>query len=290
MNGLKICLADGTFDGAITMESTASKFTAARVDRNDVSLYSTDFAAPGVYLLMVDDDSVYVGQSGLQAVGNRILNAHAGTIDKSWHTVFGFMIATKINSNELLYIENAMCEYVYNHYPKCLTTSPSKKNCNAAYRKTHYKLNGTEIIACDQYIQDIQFYIERIPVSIFPAAHRKSVPATAGIDTFYFKNAKRDVDGIAEIQVHLGHQNKRTTILKAGSRVSTAVSASFSSSKKVISLRQQLEKNGQLVNRVLQQDLQFPSQSGAGQFLNGTAFDGNLSWTTAAGVTLKSLL
>lgn len=246
MNGLTMYLADGTYDGAITMESLVSKFKAVRVDRRDVPKYFADLNAPGIYLLMVDGDSVYVGQSGFDTVGKRIMKPHAGTIDKNWHTVFGFMTATNISSNELLYIENAMCEYVYNHYPKCLTTSPSKKNCNAAYRQTHYHLSSSQIHACDQYIEDIQFFIEKIPVSIFPSAHRKAMPATVGIDTFYFKNAKRDVDGIAEIQIHLGHQKKRTTILKAGSRISTAVSGSFASSKKSLPFGSSLKIMGRL--------------------------------------------
>lgn len=290
MNGLKIYLADGTFDGAVTMDSTASMFTAARVSKAELSQYDADFKLPGIYLLLIDDNTVYVGQSCFDAVGSRILKPHSGNIDASWHTVFGFMTASRISSNEFLYIENAMCEYVHKHYSKCLTSSPSKKNCNAAYRQNHYQLSSSQIHACDQYIADIQFYIEKIPVSIFPSAYRKPVSQNASVDTFYFNNQKRDVAGIAEIQIHLGHQKMRTTILKAGSKISSNVSPHFSGSQRILAYRQQLEKNGQIVNRVLQQDIRFESQSGAGQFLNGTAFDGNSSWTTVSGITLKNLL
>ena len=47
------------------------------------------------------------------------------------------------------------------------------------------------------------------------------------------------------------------------------------SSDTVRALRDQLEKAGQLVNRVLQIDLPFDSQSGALKFLNGTSLNGS---------------
>lgn len=48
MQGLNIYLADGTYDGAITMTSTASKFTAVRVRKEDVQEY--DNMLDGLFL------------------------------------------------------------------------------------------------------------------------------------------------------------------------------------------------------------------------------------------------
>ena len=155
---------------------------------------------PGIYLLLVDSGSVYVGQSGLDTVGKRIVNTHACSIDSLWHTVVGFVAKTKtISSNELLYIENAMCEYVHANYPKCLTSSPSKANCNAAYRKTHYKLNIGQIQSCDQYVEDIQYYISCFPKGIFPQKYQDPKVTPNNMEMFGFISAKRDSDGKAEI-------------------------------------------------------------------------------------------
>jgi hypothetical protein len=108
---------------------------------------------------------------------------------------------------------------------------------------------------------------------------------------FYYSNSSRDSDGQAEIGIHLGYRNKRTAVLKAGSKVSTGVSTAFKSSEKVIAHRKQLEEAGLLVDRILQRDEKFPSQSGAGEFLNGTSFNGNSNWKTVDGdVPLKQLL
>ena len=53
MNRLSIYLADGTFDGPITMSSPASSFTAIRVKRDDMDQYVEDLNKPGIYLLLI---------------------------------------------------------------------------------------------------------------------------------------------------------------------------------------------------------------------------------------------
>lgn len=292
MKGIKIYLADGTYDGAITMESTASKFTAARIPKSEVSQYSLDLEDPGIYFLLIGGDSVYVGQSGLDTVRKRIMNTHSGTIDSSWHTVLGFMATDKtISSNELLYIENAMCEYAHQTYGTCLTTTPSKVNCNAAYRKSHYHLSSGQIHSCNQYIEDIKHYISCFPNTVFPSMFQPSAQPSVQTEMFYFTSPKRDSDGKAEIGVHLGHTKARKTILKKGSKISTDVSTSFSSYQSVMNQRQQYIAAGKIIHRVLQEDISFDSQSGAGQFLNGTSFDGNSNWKTISGdQKLKDLL
>ena len=275
----------------MVMSSTASKFTAVRVKKMDLASYATELAGPGLYFLLISNDSVYVGQSGLSTVGKRILSTHSGTIDSSWHTVVGFVCTDQnIGANELLYMENALCEYVHANFPKCLTTTPSKANCNSQYRIQHYHLNSSQIHACNHYINDIKFYMSLFQPSVFPTGVQIAAPLVGTKETFYFKSPARDSDGIAEILIHCGHENARQTILKAGSKVSSEVSDKFAGYQKVIADRTALESQGKLVARVLQVDVPFSSQSGAGQFLNGTSFNGNSNWKTAAGVPLKNLL
>ena len=80
-------------------------------DSEELELYENSLSLPGVYMLLIGNDTVYVGQSGLDAIGNRIVNTHSGTIDSSWHTVIGFCCVDKtIGNNELLFLENALCE------------------------------------------------------------------------------------------------------------------------------------------------------------------------------------
>ena len=286
MNGLNMYMADGTYSGPIVMSSTASKFTAVRIKKMDLAAYSNELDGPA------EQSGGLAKIKALAApfVRKRIMNTHSGSIDSSWHTVVAFVCSNNtISTNELLFIENAMCEYTHANYPHCLTTNPSKGNCNAQYRNQHYHLSAGQIHACNHYISDIKFYISLFQPSIFPGGMQVT-PQIGTKETFYFKSPTRDSDGTAEILVHCGHTGPREAILKAGSKVSNAVSDRFAGYQTVINQRMKLEAEGKLIARVLQDDVKFPSQSGAGQFLNGTSFNGNDRWKTAEGVPLKDLL
>lgn len=298
MRGLNIYMADGSYDGPVIMRSDSSKITAVRLQKEDIPEYETDLDGPGIYMLLVGNDSVYVGQTGLDTINKRIMNTHSGDIDSLWHTVLAFKFAERtVSQNELEFIENAMCEYAHQNYSCCLTTTPAKSKCNATYRNQHYHLSSGQIHSCNQYINDMKSYIAFFPRSIFLGAQKKKAKdvetSSTAVETelFHFSSTRRDSDGQAEIEIHLGHRKKRKTILKAGSKVSAEVSPSFKSAERIIAYRKKLEDAGLLVDRVLQRDELFYSQSGAGEFLNGTSFDGNSNWKTVNGnIPLKQLL
>ncbi len=290
MNRLSIYLADGAFNGPMTMSSPNSSFTAIRVRRADMNQYAEDLNKPGIYFLLIGNDTVYVGESGLDTIGKRVINTHSGTIDSAWHTLVAFACKeTTISSNELLFIENAMCEFIHANYPHCATTSPAKANCNAAYRSGHYHLGSGAIHTCNAYIKDILSYISIFGNSLFVLPILN--PPVPNEALFCFKNHARDTDGQAVILIHQGHKGKRKTILKAGSKVSIDVLNAFQGANRVKTLRVQYEHEGKLINRILQEDIPFDSQSGAGQFLNGSSFNGNSSWKRIGdNVKLKELL
>lgn len=176
MNGVNIYLEDGTFNGTVTLRSASSKITAIRVAKEKIHDYPTELNGVGVYLLLIGNDSVYVGQTGLDTLEKRITNTHSGDIDSQWDTAMAFKFDLSTNTNELLFIENAMCEYVYSHFPKCLTTTPQKGNCNAKYRNVHYHLSIFDIKTCENALKDIEHYIELFPNSIFPDMDSDPVP------------------------------------------------------------------------------------------------------------------
>lgn len=297
MHGLKIYLADGTFKGTVTMSSDSSKFTAVRVSRKAMHEFDTELDGTGIYFLLVGTDTVYVGQTGLDTLQKRIVNKHSADIDKSWHTVLAFKFADlTITTNELLFIENAMCEYVHTHYPKCLTTTPAKENCNSKYRKNYYHLGAVQIHTCENYIKDIEHYISMFPGSIFNGLEQTKPPINMlGLQSqkalFQFLNSKQDVKAIAEIEIHTGNTKSRETKVKAGAKISQEVSPNFASSDSVKQKRTELEKSGEIVDRVLQVDIVFKSQSAALAFLNGTSLSGNKCWKTVDGnIPLEDLL
>lgn len=321
MKNIEITLTEGTFNGNILMKSSASQISAIRASRSAVKKHDDFFDGQGVYFLIMEDESIYVGIAKDALIRQRIFSPHRDNIQKTWKTVIAFKFADlKINPRELEYIENAMCEYINvktNYVNR--TSSPEKENCNAKYRKTHYNIGSIGRDNCEDYIRDIKYYIEIIPDSLFPKRnpatkvktppekspqvktppektkrknedknkHNSTKPEKA---LFYFKSPKRDSEGRAEIQIHCGHDKKREATLLKGSKVSKEIAPQVAEYA-IIKKRLEYEKSGKIKNRILQEDITFDSQSGAGVFLNGTTFDGNKNWKTVDGNTiLKELL
>lgn len=272
MNGVNIYLEDGTFNGTVTLRSASSKITAIRVAKDKIHDYPTELDGVGVYLLLIGNNSVYVGQTGLDRLEKRITNTHSGDIDSQWHTAMAFKFDPTTNTNELLFVENALCEYVYNHFSNCLTTTPAKGNCNTKFRYSHYHLTTFEIKACENFIADIEHYIELFPESIFPNPKPKQVQS-GNMQIFNYQSAKGDIAGHTVIDLKSGK-----TTLKKDAKLSVGVSPHFAKAAAIMKQRQELVKTGKIINQVLQEDLDFNSPSGAGAFLTGTSVSGNEIW------------
>lgn len=180
-----------------------------------------------------------------------------------------------ISKNELLYLENALCEYVHNHVEyECLTTNPSKTVCNVAYRDKHYKLSMAQIDICKTYLKDILFYLTMFPGPLFPKLINPK-----GL-LFQYENKKRDVHGTAEISIHVKPGEQRIIKVKAGSKLSVDVSPHFSASASIQEKRMELEKEGKIKDYILLEDKEFNSPTAAVEFLAGISLNGNICWKT----------
>lgn len=88
-------------------------------------------------------------------------------------------------------------------------------------------------------------------MGFFPKEYSSHVPHGDSNELFYFKNAKRDVDGKAEILINCGHTQARKTVLKAGSKVSIDVSDSFQRSNSIKTKWQNLELEKKIIDCIL---------------------------------------
>ena len=68
MRHIEIILESGTFEGAVTMRSMYSQFRATRVSKADLSDYAVDLDYPGLYMLLIGTDTVYVGQTAMNTI------------------------------------------------------------------------------------------------------------------------------------------------------------------------------------------------------------------------------
>lgn len=273
MRSLKIYLADGTYNGTVTMSSDSSKISAIRVAREKIRDYDNELGGPGVYLLLVGSDAVYVGQTGLDTIQKRIQNTHSGDIDLLWHTVLGFKFADfTISSNELLFIENAMCEYAHEHFNRCLTTSPQKKNCTKAFRKRHYHLSGVQIHTCENYMEDIKAYISMFPAGIFPPSPEPKVKKEA---------------------LHISGKKAAATAYISGNQFVVCKGSEFSVAETpscpvhVRKRRKKLMDEGKVQNGRFTQDVPFSSPSAAAACIIGGSADGRKMWLYPDGKSIK---
>ncbi len=263
MHGLKIYLANGTYNGTVTMSSDSSKISAIRVARENIKDYENELDGPGIYLLLIGSESVYVGQTGLDTINKRIFKTHSGNIDASWHTVLGFKFTDPhIGSNELHFIENAMCEYAHANFEKCLTISPQKGKCTKNFRNKHYHLGGVQIRTCEKYIADIQFYIDFFPEGIFA-----------------FKQEKRQ----REI-LHMAGKKVSANAYIEGDKFIVCQGSEFSMMEKpscpkgIRALRKQLLAEHKVQNGYFTEDVSFNSSSMAAECVMGSSVNGQRKW------------
>ena len=276
MKSVNLYFAEGTIEGTLTISSNLSKISVIRLEKTKVNSDKEGLNGPGIYFLLIGTNKIYVGETGLDTLKKRILNKHTGDIDKLWHTVVGFKILDNmISKNELLYLENALCEYVHSHAEyECLTTNPSKTVCNVAYRDKHYKLSMAQIDICKTYLKDILFYLTMFPGPLFPKLINPK-----GL-LFQYENKKRDVHGTAEISIHVKPGEQRIIKVKAGSKLSVDVSPHFSASASIQKKRMELEKKGKIKDLILLEDKKFASPTAAVEFLAGISLNGNICWKT----------
>lgn len=276
MKSVNLYFAENDIEGALSISSNLSKIMLTRLEKAKVAFDQDRLNGLGIYFLLIGTNKIYVGETGLDTLKKRILNKHTGDIDKLWHTVVGFKILDNmISKNELLYLENALCEYVHSHPEyECLTTSPSKTVCNVTYRDEHYKLSMAQIDICKTYLKDILFYLTMFPGPLFPEQINPN-----GL-LFQYENKKRDVHGTAEISIHVKPGEQRIIKVKAGSKLSVDVSPHFSASASIQEKRMELEKEGKIKDRILLEDKKFASPTAAVEFLAGISLNGNICWKT----------
>lgn len=179
MENVTIELADGTFEGNVYISST-SKFSAWRVPRSSFNEHSELLNKNGLYIFLMDQKEMYVGETRNLYQRNRSTSSHRENLDLRWETLIVFPCSASLSDNQLEFIENALCEYLYpfaRNGQTCLTNKkPKQENCNKEYRNSNYELSPVQIRTCNQYVEDILHYI-----SLLRDPHFKTCAVTASM-------------------------------------------------------------------------------------------------------------
>lgn len=284
MQGLRIYLADGNYDGPVIVSSDSSKISAIRVAKENMDAYEKELNGLGIYLLLFEEDSVYVGQTGLSLLKRQLVRKHSKKIDEKWHTVFAFKIAADVSEDELLFIKNAIAEYAHHNFKKCLAGSLTKQKCNFEYRCGHYNLNDSQIEICNQYVRDIEFYLNFIPKTIFPSKFnslKSNKVESDGRVTKLFRcvDGKRKAPAQARITFYPGQDKDITTVVRAGSTIRRFQGMGIGDiEKKVAQEREKYIQAGKIDGSILLTDIAFSTPSFAASFILGKASTGLDNW------------
>ena len=297
MQGLRIYLADGNYDGPVIVSSDSSKISAIRVAKENMDAYEKELNGLGIYLLLFEEDSVYVDQTGLSLLKRQLVRKHSKKIDEKWHTVFAFKIAADVSEDELLFIKNAIAEYAYHNFKKCLAGSLTKQKCNSEYRCGHYNLNDSQIEICNQYVRDIEFYLNFIPKTIFPSKFNSLKSNKAESDgrvtkLFRCVDGKRKAPAQARITFYPGKDKDITTVVRAGSTIRRFQGMGVGKiEKKVAQEREKYIQAGKIDGSILQEDITFSTPSFAASFILGKASTGLDNWKSMdKGMLLRSYI
>lgn len=271
---IELFLVNGTADSIITAELSNWNGKAIKIPRTEVSACQRDdVRGVGVYFLICqkDDgtDSVYIGEAeNLQErLVQHLRQFQAGNEEYYWNTAVLF-VGRDLNKALIRYLENRLVDIA----KECGRYSVLTKN---TYKKTVLK---------ESQIAYMEEFIDNVKVLINTLGYKVLVPAPKATDdtTYLFcKGSGASAKGFVS--------SGGFTVLK-DSVISDHVTPSFmTQGKTYFNLRNALQEDGVIADRVFVKDYEFNAPSAASAVVLGRSSNGQIAWKTEDGVLLKDL-
>lgn len=296
MENVTIELTNGTFEGNVHIKST-SNFSAWRVPRSSFADHKELIEKNGVYIFLMDQNKIYIGESGDIFERNQGNSGHRDDLDTRWHTLIAFPCSDNVQDNQLRFIENALCEHFYAfscNGERCLTNkSPAQSSCNDNHRRKNYRLSPVQINNCYQYVKDILDYISLLRDPHFTACTslprpcvpsvEASQPALQNVQTeegewheFYYpaKGSRSRIHG--NVLIQFINEKHGKAILKKDSIISDHEAKDCGD--KAIRKRKEAQRDGKILNWILQEDIEFDNANVAIRFLTGNSASAPSCW------------
>ena len=270
---IELFLVDGSADGIVTAELSNWNGKAVRIPRTEVtSCKREDVKSAGVYFLFCKEDekdAVYIGEAEnvLERLNQHLRDYQSAKEEYFWNTAIVF-VGRDLNKALIRYLENRFVEMAReNNRYKVLT-----KN---TYKNTVMK--ESQIASMEEFIGNVKILINTLGYKVL-----ESVPqATDRTVYLYCKGSGGDAKGFVS--------PNGFTVLKE-SVISEHIAPSFESrAKTYFNLRNRLEIDGTIENRVFRQDYEFSAPSAASAVILGRSSNGNIDWKTEKGIALKDL-
>lgn len=271
---IELFLVNGTADSIITAELSNWNGKAIKIPRTEVSACQRDdVRSVGVYFLICqkDDgtDSVYIGEAeNLQErLVQHLRQFQAGNEEYYWNTAVLF-VGRDLNKALIRYLENRLVEIA----KECGRYSVLTKN---TYKNTVLK---------ESQIAYMEEFIDNVKVLINTLGYKVLVPAPKATDdtTYLFcKGSSASAKGFVS--------PGGFTVVK-DSVISDHVTPSFmTQGKTYFNLRNALQEDGVIADRVFVKDYEFNAPSAASAVVLGRSSNGQIAWKTEDGVLLRDL-
>ncbi len=267
---------DGTGDGIVTAELSNWNGEAIKIPRKDMDTCTKEFkeiTGAGVYFLLCEKensngDSVYIGETEniLNRLTQHIQEYNAGKEKFYWHTAIAFL-GKDLNKANIRFIENNLVETA-----KGLGVDVLTKN---TYKDT--VLKKSQKAAALEFIDNIKILLHALGYTMLKEKSKETS------ETLILHCIGKTFNAAGYVSTN------GFTVMK-GSQVSNHVVDSFEKHVKFYAvLRQQLEDDGTIVDRIFQTNYEFKSPSAAASVVCGHGSNGLIAWKTEDGTKLKDL-
>ncbi|WP_026522338.1 GIY-YIG nuclease family protein [Butyrivibrio sp. VCB2001] len=267
---IELFLVNGTADSLITAELLNWNGKAIKIPRTEVQACDRDdITGVGVYFLFCKEDdgadSVYIGEA--ENVLTRLKQHLSDKEDYYWNSAVVF-VGRDLNKALIRYLEDRLVNIARD----CGRYKVLTKN---TYSKTVMK--ESQVASMEEFIDNIKILISTLGYSVLTPIPK----AKDDTKYLYCKGSGADAKGF----ISAGG----LTVLK-GSQVSDGTVPSFATKgKSYYRLRQQLENDGTIINRVFQRDYEFNAPSAASAVVVGHTSNGNVDWKDENGTKLKDI-
>lgn len=271
---IELFLVNGTAESIITAELSNWNGKAIKLPRTEVSGCSReDIAGVGVYFLLCQEDdgtdSVYIGEA--ENVHERLLqhmrDYQSGKEKYYWNTVVIF-VGRDLNKALIRYLENRLVETARISGRYQVLTKNTYKNT---------VLKESQISSMEEFIDNVKILLNALGYKVLVPA-----PVAADDTTYlYCKGSGASAKGFVSAGGF--------TVL-SGSMISDHIVPSMETKgKSYFNLRNRLEEDGVIADRIFTRDYEFNAPSAASAVILGHTSNGNVDWKTDDGKKLKDL-
>ena len=280
---IELFLVNGSADSLITAELSNWNGKAIKIPRIEVAACTRDdITQAGVYFLFCKDDdgtdSVYIGEA--ENVKDRLVqHLRDYQTDKEkyyWNTAVIF-VGRDLNKALIRYLENRFVEIARS----CKRYTVLTKN---TYRNTVMK--ESQIAVMEEFVDNVKILISALGYRVLEALNKSTIMQESNTNTDdegkYKFHLERNIKNVGKVEAD-GNRTSEGFVVLQGSRIASI------DDNTIPTILKEKRAKANIIDGILQEDMLFSSPSYAAMFVIGKSANGQTSWKTDDGRTLKEV-